>query len=195
MEWSNKAERAEFLTALYVLAETYDKAISEDKAKAYFAALSDLTIEEVSAALLRATREATAKGWFPRPGDLRKMVCGTVEARAELEAAKVLRALGEYSSYSNVAFDDPVTSAVVYHGFGGWGLLGMTTTDDAQKWVRRDFVRLYLEFTENGIRHEGVHQGIGGGKRPLALVGDKSKALALAGIAERPKAIGGGHAQ
>lgn len=195
MQWSDKEERARFLTALYALAEVYDKAVSADKGKAYFMALADLPIEQVEAAVHRAMREASAKGWFPRPHDLREKVTGSLEARAELEAAKVLRALAEYSSYADVAFDDPVTSAVVYHGFGGWCLLGRTTTDDAQKWVRRDFVRLYLEFSENGVRYEGVHRGIGGGKLPVALVGDQAKALALAGLAGQAKAIGGSDAQ
>lgn len=190
MRWEDKQERKRFLVALYALAEVYDKAISEDKAKAYFMALSDLSVEQVEAAIYRAMREASAKGWLPRPGDLRTMVVGSVESRAELEAAKVLRALEQYSSHADVAFDDPVTSAVVYHGFGGWALLGRTTLADATKWFHRDFVRLYIEFSENNIRHEGVHKGSYGNSYGLALVGDKSKALALAGVAEQPKAIG-----
>lgn len=181
MQWKNKQERKRFLTALYVLAEVYDKAISEDKARAYFMALSDLPIEQVERAIHRETREAEAGKWLPRPGDLRKTITGSIETRAELEADKVLRALEQYGRNSDVAFDDPVTSAVVHRGFGGWELIGRTTTDHGQKWFRRDFVRLYLDFTESGVRHEGVHKGALGNSGSLALVGDRQKALALSG--------------
>ncbi|MFK4765455.1 hypothetical protein ACI3L3_11865 [Desulfobaculum sp. SPO524] len=184
MEWSNKNERMQFLASFAALCETFGKECTEQLPKIYHRALQDFTVEQVKTAIGKAIMHGR---FFPRPVELRELVQGRVETRAELEADKVLKAIAEYGAYNAVAFDDHVTAAVVWRGFGGWGLLCDSVREGEEKWFRKDFVRRYVAFAEEGITHAKALPGRRG-TESVALVGDRKKALAVLERAE-PKRL------
>ena len=180
MLWSDKQERGRFLAAFTSLCELRKEMFTKERARLYHVALADLSIEQVEHAISNAIRYGK---WMPQPSELREAVVGTLEDRAEIEAGKVWEAIARHGGYSPVAFDDPVTSAVVLRGFGGWGAL-CRGAEGNQTWFRKDFVRRYVSFARQGIEHRGVLAGVPLEKSPypVALVGDRVRACALAGV-------------
>lgn len=59
----------------------------------------------------------------PRPKCLSTWVRAPWKIGPTIEAAKVLKAIGDVGGYQSVVFDDPVTMAVIHGSYGGWRLL------------------------------------------------------------------------
>ena len=134
-----------FLTTWEVLDKT-GKDPSDRKIDAYKLALSRFTIEQVESAFSRAIVECE---WFPTPKSLIEFVQGSPQEIADngqIEACKVLNAIKRVGGYQSVIFDDPVTTAVIKEGFGGWVRLCTDQREDDEKWFIKDFARMYGAF-------------------------------------------------
>ena len=87
---------------------------------------------------------------------LEHMSGGAVEDMAEVEAGKVLAAIGEHGSYASVVFDDPVTQAVIVRAYGGWvKLCAECGAQESEKWFRKDFAKTWAAYSRQGIRQNG----------------------------------------
>lgn len=82
------ADRPRLSRALLVLSETFNEPISEVRAEAYFVALADIDIDVIELAVRHALRSCA---FFPKPVELRNLVSGSLEDRAELAWAEVLK--------------------------------------------------------------------------------------------------------
>lgn len=147
----NDQDFDDFVNAIGTLAELYDKKLSPSLLKMYFQALSQFDIVQFQAAVGNAMM--TMK-FFPKPVELIELITGgpsSTADTAEVEFAKVVDAVRKHGAYQTVRFDDPVTTAVILRGFGGWVKICDDMTEDQTKWFRKDFVRMYTAFKNQGV--------------------------------------------
>lgn len=111
-----ESDRAEFGKILFGLGEIYGEALSAPRIDAYFAALSDLTIEQVDVAVTILMRSSK---FFPRPAEIIDAARGNVEDQANRAWATFLDAAAD-AGYASVRFFDPATAYAVDAVFGGW---------------------------------------------------------------------------
>jgi hypothetical protein len=204
------ADKKEFLTLMMGVAENFTAQLSKPGIAMRFDALREYPIEQVRetcAAIVRARKFLK----MPTVAEFMEFLGGgSAEDIGAVEAAKVLHAVKSIGGYRSVAFDNPVTQAVVEYTFGGWVKLCGELTADTEKWFLKDFVKSYGAYSRQGIQHVGTLAGrteIGNGARGLAhkaqvaLVGDQQKALAIAQSGEgqervdSPMCIGSGLAE
>jgi len=186
----NQEDTATFAMAMTGAAEVLGGELTKPKLAIYFKALEHLPFEVVERGLMRAIRELR---FFPKPVEVLEL-CGdsrtSLAEKALLESAKALEALEKHGAYSSVAFDDPVTMAVLQRGFGGWPAYSDAIREDGAKWVGKDFCKFYEAFAKQGVEVLGHLPGrceqenaLNGFERynpPVALVGDRQKALEIA---------------
>lgn len=194
----NTQDLPRFAASLTAMAVLFDKPITPQVTEIYFRALQEFTIEEVEAGISKACH--TLK-FFPRPVELTEAVAGgsaNLEDKALAEACRVLEAIKAVGTYRTVVFDDPVTQAVIVQQFGGWSRFS-ELREDEEKWFIKDFANGYKAFARMGVKHFGALPGIShcqnaltghARKEPVALIGDKQKALAImsSGKTELPQA-------
>jgi hypothetical protein len=113
-------DRPALARVLYTLGETFNETVSELRAEAYFDALSDLPVDAVLDAARRALRECR---FFPRPVELREMVHGSVEDRAELAWSAMLTQVRRVGYYGTPTWPDPETERAALELYGGWKAL------------------------------------------------------------------------
>ena len=158
---------------------------SEIILNAYIKSLEKYEIEQIETAFGYAL---TSLQWFPKPVELRQFIesgPGDIEDIALIEADKVINAISDHGYYASVTFDDPVTMAVIEQGWGGWMKL-CELKDEEIKWFRKDYVKIYKAYSNQGIKKYGhligFHEDHNMGKFPEhvpkpVLIGDETKAL------------------
>ena len=156
MDWNNLQERDAFLTRFLGLCELFNVAADEFKTELYFRALQRFDIQDVVRGIDKAV---TRCRFFPKPVELIELIEGNADDIAEVEAVKVIEAVKRVGSWQSVAFDNPVTAAVVQQGFGGWVKLCSEMNAKEEKWFRKDFCRLYVSFTRQNIQYTGILAG------------------------------------
>lgn len=168
---------ARFKKIMIALAEASGQESTEIKEHIYAKALEDHPIDAIEAAAWMLIKTRTLSS-FPKVGEIIELIGGKTEDIAEIEAAKVWKAILSIGGYSSVCFDDPVTQAVIQYGFGGWSKLCGDTMVDQQKWFIKDFLRIYGSYSRQGIKLTGVLEGRGGGPGDRTrLIGNQEKAL------------------
>lgn len=113
-------DRPAFARVLFAMGETFNEPMSDLRAEAYFDALADLPIESVLEVGRRAIRECR---FFPRPAELREMVHGSVEDRAEIAWMAVLREVRRVGFYGEPQWTDAATERAAMELYGGWKAL------------------------------------------------------------------------
>ncbi len=134
-----KDDMKEFTGILDFMAEGLGVDMTEVKYRFYFAALSDLTIEEIKKAANHIARTAT---FFPKPVDFRNAINGNQDEAAISAWEKVLKAKSKAGQYQSVKFDDPVIHTTIKL-MGGWGAVCRLEGHDDEKWQRIDFEKTY----------------------------------------------------
>ncbi|MCK5604953.1 hypothetical protein KAR91_23890 [Candidatus Pacearchaeota archaeon] len=134
-----KDDMKEFTGILDFMAEGLGVDMTEVKYRFYFAALSDLSIEEIKKAANHIARTAT---FFPKPVDFRNAINGNQDEAAVAAWEKVLKGKSKAGQYQSVQFDDPVIHTVIKL-MGGWGAVCRLEGHDDEKWQRIDFEKTY----------------------------------------------------
>jgi hypothetical protein len=134
-----KDDMKEFTGILDFMAEGLGVDMTEVKYRFYFAALSDLAIEEIKKAANHIARTAT---FFPKPVDFRNAINGNQDEAAIIAWEKVLKGKSKAGQYQSVKFDDPVIHTVIKL-MGGWGAVCRLEGHDDEKWQRIDFEKTY----------------------------------------------------
>jgi len=159
------------------MAENFNATLTANGINMRFEALKSFPLQEVKTAAMsiiggrKFTTMPTVAEFLEHLGG------GSCDDRAEVEAAKVWQAIGRVGGWSNVVFDDPVTQAVVHHGYGGWSKLCGDMLVDQQKWFIKEFVKMYGAYSRQRVQVFGVLPGRGAGK-PV-LIGNQEKALQI----------------
>lgn len=147
-----------FASSLTALAAVFDKAITPQITEIYFRILDRFDIEEVERGISKTC--ATLK-FFPKPAELIDAICGgqaDLEDKAHIEATRVLTAIKRVGTYDSVAFDDPVTMAVISQNFGGWHRFA-DMRESEEKWFLKDFAKAYVSFARAGIKQNSALPG------------------------------------
>lgn len=116
-------DRESFAALLLGLGETYGESVSPARMEIYFAALSDLDLDEIRAA---ANVHVRMSKFFPRPAELREAIQGAADDRADLAWMAVLRLvrrIGYYSKPTDRDWPDEATRRAALEMFGGWQAL------------------------------------------------------------------------
>lgn len=148
----DKETKTRFAEIMQGLAENFGGELSKPGLQMRFELLRAFPIEAVEQMALRllATRKYTR---MPTVAEmLEHLGEGSVEDRAELEAAKVLNAIGDVGGYQSVVFDDPVTMAVIHGSYGGWRLLCAETSEADARWFRQQFAKTYAAYARRDVK-------------------------------------------
>ena len=151
-----QADFDRFDTLMQGVAECYGQNLSAQGIALRFKLLARFDFAEVEKAALSvmATRKYTS---MPTPADFLEHISGgAVEDKAEVEAGKVLDAIGRHGGYGSVVFDDAVTQAVIVQAYGGWvKLCADCGTEEPEKWFRKDFARIWAAYCRQGVQRHG----------------------------------------
>ena len=166
--------------AMKIFSETYLKEISKETARAYDAALSELTDKELSGAIAACMRQCK---YFPSPAEIiefagKQQQTPTASIGAIFDRLiGIARKSGRYRAYK---FTDPLT-AVAVRRIGGWSRLCDATEIDARM-MRSSFVDAYMSARTDGHtpgEAEVIPSAQGKTDSPITIdnVIDNSKAL------------------
>jgi len=180
-----KTKRKIFAELFTALCELFDKKLSVVLTDIYFKTLEKYTVEQIQAAFDLAF---VACKFFPKPSDFIEFITGgqeKLDSEADIEAAKVLKAIKTYGAYNSVCFDNAITQAVITQHFGGWVKICQELTEETEKWFLKDFPKYYKSYSREGLKHFGKLCGIHeinnsanglGYVHPVAYIGNVQKA-------------------
>ena len=143
------------------VAECYGQTLSAQGVALRFKLLEQFDFAEVQKAALSvmATRKYTS---MPTPADfLEHIGGGAAEDKAEVEAGKVLAAIGRHGAYASVVFDDAVTQAVIVQAYGGWPKLCQDCgVEESENWFRKNFAKTWAAYSRQGVKQTGHLPGL-----------------------------------
>ncbi len=140
-----------FTEIMMAAGEVYSKAITVPMIKMYFAALGQVSIEQMHGAMMAHMQNPDSGQFFPKPADLIKQMTGTtkqqeaiIEDRAAIAWACIERDIRRIGSYGTLKLDDKQAMAAV-KAMGGWQSICQTETSKME-WKRKEFIRMYETF-------------------------------------------------
>ena len=192
-----------FSVLIQGVAECYGQSLSAQGIALRFKLLEQFSFTEVQNAALSimATRKYTS---MPTPAEfLEHIGGGAAEDKAEVEAGKVLSAIGRHGAYASVVFDDAVTQAVIVQAYGGWPkLCADCGVEESEHWFRKNFAKTWAAYSRQGVKQTGHLPGLfeisnrSNGYlqhiEPPKLVGDPAKARAVLEVGKSVLMLGGG---
>ena len=189
-----------FGMALTACAELYGKTVSEGALSLWWEALKRFDIEQVEKAIRQCIESPEGGQFMPKPADLIKRLEGTATDRSLIAWGKVFGAMSSVGAYRSVAFDDGLIHAAV-QDCGGWVKLCRSETDELP-FVQRRFCDAYRAYSQRPefpypavLVGESEQQNMALGRAvkvpPPTLIGDESKAKAIALSGGRQLAISG----
>lgn len=144
-------DKIEFARLLMGVGELYGKEVSKDLKRMLFNALSDLSIEQVGAAMSAHINDPDCGQFFPKPADIRRRLVGTtkqqeaaIEDRAAIAWSCIERDIRRVGSYGSLKLEDKQALATV-KAMGGWQSI-CQTEESKMEWRRKEFIRMYEAF-------------------------------------------------
>ena len=152
-------EEPAFTQVIAALAATFRQEATQAVYLGYWMGLRDLTLEDVKRAAVRAMR--TSK-FMPAVAELRELAGEMLPDHRAVKAWEAFKeAIRRHGYYQSISFDDGLINATV-HNLGGWmPLIERLDSEEDEKWVRKDFERVYKAFAISGIGHEQARPLIG----------------------------------
>lgn len=134
-------ESVEFAERLTLLAEALGGQLTPARVALYRAALDDLPFDRVREALNLSAR--TCK-FFPKPVEVRELVSGNLDDRAESAWLTLWEAARRLDAYSSVRFEDGALGAAVRSVFIDW-ITFCSTERSPEMWAskRKEFLAAY----------------------------------------------------
>jgi hypothetical protein len=109
-------DKQRFATALAALGEIFGETLSTPRMNAYFAAMSDLTIEQVEEA---ARRLMNSSKFFPKPVEFREALLGSASDQAEQAWRTFVKLCVDEGHYPSLQIADGAMAFAIEH-LGGW---------------------------------------------------------------------------
>lgn len=109
-------DKSEFSKSLAQVAAVFDKTLTPFLIDAYFDALADFPLDRVATALRQAI---SIKTFFPRPAEIRELIEGSGDDRANQAWAAFMQAVSDGGNAS-VKFLDPAAASAVDSVFGSY---------------------------------------------------------------------------
>jgi len=142
-----------FVQLIAALASNYRQEADEATLEAYRIGLADLPVERIETAVSRAIRECKS---LPPAAGLRELAGELLPIHRAVKAWEVFRkAVFAIGPYRSVVFDDPVLTATA-RNLGGWGQVIEQMETEGEKWVRKDFERVYISLNSSGVARADV---------------------------------------
>lgn len=144
---------SQFAGIMRALCEAFHKSPSDTLLDLYWAALSDIPMERLQEAAVRAVRESR---FMPTVAELRSLAGNTAiteEDWAEMGWEALTRAVNRFRS---VTFSDVRVNATIRH-LGGWGeVCNRYHSEDerARAFLKRDFLRSFATIAKIRLRSE-----------------------------------------
>ncbi len=147
-----KADAQTFLERLAGLSELFNAKLSPAVQQIYFNALKDL---ELSAVMEAMNATVCSSRFMPKPAELREMICGGTEDKAEQAWIGWRAAARQVGSYSSILTDDPALAETLMAVFGGWPqACGVSLSDEMWAAKRKEFGRVYRVMANRGLTGE-----------------------------------------
>ncbi len=162
-----RQQKLRFAAVIEQLGVIYNKEIDKVLLRVYWAALKDVSIDELEKA---AYSHIALEKWFPKPCELRRIDATAVSFRAWDTAITAAERVG---AYKTVDFEDQAINATIRF-MGGWRQF-CAMKNDEEHWRRQEFLQSYREFRNHGL---SGHQAA-----PLVGISQKQDAI---GIASHP---------
>jgi hypothetical protein len=186
-------DRPEFVTVIAALAATFGREATEPLLTGYWLGLQDISLAAVKCGAVAAMHQTK---FLPSVAELREL-CGEIspEARAVKAWAAVHEAMLRHDYYATVAIDDPFAAATIRNLWRTWAGFCEELERTDEKWLRKDFERVYAALWRAGISADearpllGAHD-LGNGPKGYSLQTPVAVAIGLP--APPPRLIGGG---
>lgn len=185
-------DRPAFAQAITALASAFRAESDEAMLEGYWWALDDLSVDDVRKAVRLAMRQCK---FMPAAVELRELAGGMSPASRAIHAWSIFeKTVTRVGAYETVDFDDPVMNATV-RNLGGWQRVCDLPADEFDKWLRRDFERIYQALFQTGVSPDAAAPLIGIFDQENCLTGyDQRKPLVIeTGLPKVPGQLG--HAQ
>ena len=118
---------------------SYKEKVSKETSKIYWDILKDYDDKTIKDITIKCIRELK---YFPKISEIINAIEGNSVDEAELAYLEFMKKLDTEGSYLSVEFTKyPAISATV-EALGGWIRISDTLIDD-EKWLKKDFIRLY----------------------------------------------------
>lgn len=144
-------------------------------------------LEQVARALSAHALDPDRGQFAPKPADLVRVLRGTMADRSLVAWGKVLDAMQRVGAYTTVVFDDGAIHAAI-SDMGGWPAICRGNVDELQ-FTQKRFCDLHLAYSLRPDlaypaqllgEHDLQNRLAGHGVAPPALIGDASRAKAVA---------------
>ena len=164
----NGKPTTEFVQVIQALAENFNRECSSITLGAYWMGLDDVPIDVLKTAARTAIRSCK---FMPTCAELRQLAGEpTPEDRAEIAWAAIEGAVAGGGYYHSVDFDCPLVNAAIRH-CGGWKRFCLAEGDEFDKWLRRDFVKMYARLCKTGASQDAMAPLMGEHERHNRLNG------------------------
>ena len=144
-------DKSVFRDMMMAAGEVYGREITKPLLQMYFAALAQIGIEQVQAAMMAHMQNPDSGQFFPKPADLIKQMIGTtkqqdaaIEDKAAIAWACIEQDIRRIGSYGTLKLDDKQALATV-KAMGGWQSICQTEISKME-WKRKEFIRMYETF-------------------------------------------------
>lgn len=145
------SDRERFAVLMNGMASTFRQEPTEALLTGYWIGLRDLPIEAIESAVGRGLRECR---FMPCVAELREMA-GDIRPEDRAIQAWVCfeRAVTEHGGYASVDFEDSLINATV-RALGGWERCCGMPAEEFDRWLPREFQRVYSSFARSGVDPE-----------------------------------------
>lgn len=142
-------DKKEFAVVMKAMESVYKIDLSKITLKIWFDVLRDLSIEEVTQAVMSYLRSPDTGSYTPKPADIIRMVNGTAQDCAMIAWTAVDQAVRMVGTHKSVIFPDPIIHRVI-EDIGGWIGLG-EKTEKEWSFLARDFKDRYKAYKAKGV--------------------------------------------
>jgi len=156
-----KSEKVDFALVINSMAAMFRQEPTKALLHGYWLGLQDLDLKAVELAAVRAMRTKT---FMPSVVELRELTGELTHGQRAMKAwAAFELAVVQHGGYASVTFDDSILTATI-RNLGGWQRLCEMPTSEFQKWLRKDFERVYLGLLDTTLNAKdttpliGIHE-------------------------------------
>lgn len=146
-------DRKRLAVAVGALGEAFGRPVTTVTIRAYEIGLRGLSIADIERAVNIAIAE---RKFMPVPSELRELAGEMrVEDRAVVAWSIVESAMRRLGGGRTVLFDDPATNATIANLWRTWTAFEEALDRDEEKWLRKDFERVYCALLRSGVGPNG----------------------------------------
>ena len=145
-------DKKDFAVLFYGLGEYYDKPVTKNLLLIYFDDLKRYSLDEVKEGASKHRLDPKHGTYWPKSADIIRHLQAneiSIEQKAELAWAQVIREIRCTGSYGTLKLDDKQAVAAV-KSLGSWSQLCSSTESD-MTWKKKEFISMYETYERTPI--------------------------------------------